>query len=441
MSRRKRAAALLTASFVVVVGVHAPARAAEDTARYLGVAACSSTLCHGSIVARDVTSVRQNEYQIWSLHDRHARAYTALSSDRSRQIAARLGFASAETAAECLACHGVDVAERRRGPKFQISDGVSCEACHGAAEAWIQTHDNADSSRADSLSRGMIATDEPLRRAQLCLGCHQGDSRRTLSHRIMAAGHPRLSFELDTFTQLEPAHFNVDADYRRRKHAPDSAGTWAVGQAASVRAYADRLTSGLTSSGQATAGVWPEFALFDCFSCHHDIGTQSPAPRVDGVLGVPTPDVSSLLLYRELMAQVAPDGVVDLDARMRALVKASAGEQSMFAAAARRLRERVDADAHKLAATPLANADLQALLTRLVSERTAVHYRSYADAEQVTMAVQAICATLSERGFLSGTRIVRTKVALDGLFDATSSAENFRAARFQQALAKLRAAL
>ena len=37
----------------------------------------------------------------------------------------------------------------------------------------------------------------------------------------MGAGHPRMSFELDTFTTVEPAHFKIDADWEKRKQMWD----------------------------------------------------------------------------------------------------------------------------------------------------------------------------------------------------------------------------
>ena len=49
-------------------------------------------------------------------------------------------------------------------------------------------------------------------RAGLCLSCHFGNQEKFVTHRMMGAGHPRMSFELDTFTQLQPAHFVVDED-------------------------------------------------------------------------------------------------------------------------------------------------------------------------------------------------------------------------------------
>ena len=48
---------------------------------------------------------------------------------------------------------------------------------------------------------------------------------------MMGAGHPRMSFELDTFTTVEPAHFKPDSDWEKRKRVWDGVQVWAIGQA------------------------------------------------------------------------------------------------------------------------------------------------------------------------------------------------------------------
>ncbi len=45
----------------------------------------------------------------------------------------------------------------------------------------------------------------------------------------MGAGHPRLSFELETFTVNQPAHYAVDDDYRQRKGNINSVNMWLAG--------------------------------------------------------------------------------------------------------------------------------------------------------------------------------------------------------------------
>src|SRR3546814_15736435 len=82
----------------------------------------------------------------------------------------------------------------------------------------------------------------------------------------MAAGHPRIAFELDLFSSLQ-AHHQEDGDYGWRKFGAPAARTdhvqmWAVGQATAL----ERSLS-LFQSQRGTEGMFPEF-------------TRSEEPRV-----------------------------------------------------------------------------------------------------------------------------------------------------------------
>ena len=185
--------------------------------QHLGPAACASSVCHGKIAAQPDRNVGLNEYRTWLQADRHSRAYQALISTQAKQMAAKLGLGSPTAEKICLSCHADDVPETKRGPKFQITDGVGCESCHGGAEKWIREYASLNASHQENVANGMYPTEKPLKRAQICLTCHLGTKDQFATHLIMAAGHPRLRFELDAFTVNQPAHYSVDADYRRRK--------------------------------------------------------------------------------------------------------------------------------------------------------------------------------------------------------------------------------
>ncbi|MDX1562827.1 MAG: multiheme c-type cytochrome, partial [Gammaproteobacteria bacterium] len=193
-----------------------------DGHMHLGVATCASSQCHGSAVARTGANVLQSEYVSWTNDDPHAGAFQTLTTTESAAIAMRLGLGNAAEADECLDCHADHVPPARRGERFQLSDGVGCEACHGGAENWLVAHYNdPDAGHEDNVAAGLYPAD--LRsRATLCLSCHLGTEDKFASHSMMAAGHPRLTFELDTFTELwrlagNPPHFIADDDYAARK--------------------------------------------------------------------------------------------------------------------------------------------------------------------------------------------------------------------------------
>src|SRR5215475_5578282 len=140
------------AAMIAVLLVAAAAASAEPPARHLGVASCSSSVCHGAVAPNHSGNVLLNEYVTWSHQDAHARAYATLSSERSRAIAAKLGLHDAASARVCLDCHADNVPPEQRGEKFSLSDGIGCEACHGGAEHWLTTHTSKGSSYRDNIA-------------------------------------------------------------------------------------------------------------------------------------------------------------------------------------------------------------------------------------------------------------------------------------------------
>jgi len=263
---------LLLLVLPTTVGAELPDKAAN---KHMGVATCATSQCHGSAVPRDGANVMQNEYVTWTQDDPHSRAYDVLNNAESTAIAARLGLRAAHTAKICLDCHADNVPSAKQGEKFQLSDGVGCEACHGGAENWLSTHYNMPAvSHADSVAAGLYPTEKVNERADLCLSCHLGNKHKFATHRIMAAGHPRLSFELDTFTELwrtagRQPHYRVDDDYKERKEAASHSYTWAAGLLEEGRQRLALIIDGKILGD----GMFPELALYDCHACHRSMKT------------------------------------------------------------------------------------------------------------------------------------------------------------------------
>ena len=159
-----------------------------DKEIHMGVATCAGSTCHGAIQPLSGISILQNEFITWQRNDKHAKAYQVLLNDRSKRIARNLGLKSAETAAICLDCHADNVPIERRHRTFQVSDGVTCEACHGGAGRWIGTHISAAATHKVNIENGLYPSADPISRAKLCLSCHFGDETRFVTHRIMGAG-------------------------------------------------------------------------------------------------------------------------------------------------------------------------------------------------------------------------------------------------------------
>ena len=268
LSKLMAAFALLLATFAAGAASGAPG----GGGRLMGVASCAGSTCHGRAEGNGAV-VRQDEIATWqepsSPSGAHSRAYAVLNSLRGRQIGATLGI-DPTSAGECLGCHATTGGAR--GPEFQLSDGVGCESCHGAAEGWLPTHFTVGGSHAANVAAGMTPLERPSARARVCLDCHFGseDTGQFVNHRMMAAGHPRISFELDLFSALQQ-HHDLDADYAQRKGSLSSVRLWAVGQAEAVR----RSLSLFRQPQFGTQGLFPEFYFYDCHSCHRQI-TDGP---------------------------------------------------------------------------------------------------------------------------------------------------------------------
>ena len=190
---------------------------------------CASSLCHGAVETWKQSNVLQNEYVIWSRRDKHARAYTVLLNERSKEIMS--GSIVTQAGASVRTCASIATRttspQPRRGEHFVLADGVTCESMPRAGQRWIDSHVlRGANTRKENIARGMYPIADPVERARLCLSCHFGNSQKFVTHKMMAAGHPRMSFELDTFTQIQPPHYRIDPG-----QVWDGVRIWAIGQA------------------------------------------------------------------------------------------------------------------------------------------------------------------------------------------------------------------
>lgn len=410
-----------------------PYKAAAQT---VGTVNCANSLCHGAVSEWKGSHVLQNEYVTWSRLDKHARAYTVLLNDRSKAIARKLGLGvPAHEAKVCLDCHAHNVPVAQRGERFKLSDGVTCEGCHGPAQDWIASHTEAGATHAGNIARGLYPTSDATARATLCLSCHWGNADKFVSHRMMGAGHPRMSFELETFSTIAPAHYRVDADYRQRKPAPDGLQVWAVGQALAVSEMMDIL--GDPKRGRD--GLFPELVLFDCHACHHPMSDQRWAPRTafgaGAGPGVARLNDSNMLMLRAIARQMDPALGAKVSQQVGRLQRASAGQGNALAEAAalRRLSRDVGA---RLGGHAFSDAELRGIALALVDDGLAGHYRDYAGAEQAAMAIGSVVNFMAKRGQLQSP--TRVNAGLDRLYTSLADDEAYRPAVFQQRLREFR---
>jgi len=398
----------LACAALLALTAPAGAQNASNNAIHLGVQSCASDNCHGAIKPFPNSHVPQNEFFTWEYKDKHAQAFKVLNNDRSKRIAKNLGLTDAATAPLCLDCHADNVAPERRGPEFLLSDGVGCEACHGAAEGWLGTHLSGYNHSAN-IKAGLYPTDEAVKRAEKCLSCHVGDSNRFVTHTMMGAGHPPMPFELDTYTAMQPPHFVVNDSYIQRKGRPNDIAIWAIGEAVAVKMRMDLILD----PAHAPKGLNLELSLFDCQSCHHAMSQLQWGSRA--TTGLPPGHIKFFDANAVMLAVIAgqlktPDS--DIAQHMVALQAALGKDWDTVKSEANAVKSAADRLIPALVAHDWTRADAIALSHSVEASALDGDDVDYSGAQQQVMALKSIVAAMKQLGFANDQQVAALNDAL-----------------------------
>lgn len=398
---------------------------AEDAKHFMGTGSCSSSNCHGSVSPKNSTNVLQNEYVTWLKHDRHAKAFAVLASEDSQLMAKNLGLGNPQTEALCLRCHSTHLENpKRRGDKYQIEDGVSCESCHGASERWLPAHTARDASYEKNIELGLTKLNNAADMANVCVDCHFGNEEQFVNHRLIGAGHPRLTFELDTFLNLMPKHWAIDEYYKKRKGEYHPARAWFAGQLAVSREILYRLSS----KQRSQQGIFPELSMFYCYSCHHDLTSEQWKVRnYQGSPGEPQLNLSSLIVIRQALRAVKPALGDKLEKEMDALNKGlrSGSKDRGLVELQKSLSDK------SLSVTD--SSQNRNMLKQLTAYAANTPHLQYEVAEQLAMGVSSIMSELSPDGKM-------LKQEIDALYDSLKDPKRFVAEDFTKAAVALNTA-
>lgn len=392
--------------------------------KHLGVPTCSGSTCHGATKPFKDSPVLQNEFVTWHKEDPHSNAYKVLLEDDSKRIARNLGLKEpAHKADICLDCHADNVPASKRGNRFQMADGVNCEACHGGAERWLGPH-IAENDHKKNVELGLYPTEDPMARAELCLSCHFGTKDKFVTHRIMGAGHPRMSFELDTFTATQPAHYEVDKDYRKRKNVWSGVQTWAIGQTIAANMFLETLAD----PKMHKSGIFPELVFFDCHACHHKMKDKRWVPGKSSGMGpgVVRLNDANLLMLEHIAKRTNPDLANQLGIAVKALHRATGKGMDQVGAAAKSLDSINKQIAKAVNGKRFSDDDMKAIIGGLLADATKGEYQDFSDAEQAYMAVQAVLVALENSGGISAKSAEGAYDALDGVFKSLEDDEDFK---------------
>ena len=444
----------LAALMIFLAGV--PTAEAQNAAppassgAFVGVASCGGTTCHGRSEATGAV-VRQDELMIWqdpaSPAGAHSRAFGVLSSARSREIARRLGLpgGDASRAEMCIGCHATPAAPARRGPRFQVTDGVGCEGCHGPAGGWLASHYAVGGTHANNVQRGMVPLENPRARAGVCLDCHFGsaDQGQFVNHRIMAAGHPRIAFELDLFTTLQ-AHHTEDADNHARKGRPNPVQTWAVGQAMAL----ERSLSLFATTERGTEGMFPEFYFLDCHSCHRRI-SDDPAfeptalanPGRPIPLGMPPYNDENMIMLSAAARIVSPELAARFERDSRAFHRAVASDRISAVGAAAALRESARALSSAFGEASMGPPQTFAIIDAIASSVISERFTDYAGSVQAVMATDTLLSALVAGGSVPTERANAIRADVNLAYQAVRDPNAYDPRQFRASLGRAAAAI
>ncbi len=235
----------------------------------------------------------------------------------------------------------------------------------------------------------MVDTKEVAARARMCLECHLGKGNKIVDHELIAAGHPDLVFELDTFSAALPMHW--------RETRPQAGNTlprvreWAVGQAVA-------LGEGMRLLAGRSPAAWPEFADLECYQCHHDLRAESWRiqrgyyGRKAGALQV---NLARQEVLRVLAAQAAKDQSGAVEAflqQLAGLVAARLTDHTAISKTAAAAAQQADQLASRFARQDFDAGAAKSIIKALTADIWRIANAGVNSAEQVTMTLDALGA-------------------------------------------------
>lgn len=169
-----------TWALLVLLSVAGPSYTAEQG--FVGVKKCGT--CH----KKDPIG---NQLAAWKA-TKHATAFETLASEQAKKWAAEKGIDDPQKADDCVKCHVTahGAAPERLSRKFDPTDGVQCEGCHGAGKGYRKKKTMIDRDLA--VSKGLILQSE-----EVCVVCHNDESPAWDAERYTRADGTKAGFDYD----------------------------------------------------------------------------------------------------------------------------------------------------------------------------------------------------------------------------------------------------
>lgn len=413
----------------------------DAVGKYTGPGSCASTSCHGSILPRTENDVLQNEYSTWIVKDKHSQSYKALTGTVGERMAGILGLGKAEAAPRCLACHALNAPVSGRARTFDVTEGVSCESCHGPAAGWLGPHTERDWTHQKSVALGMYDTRDLVKRTEKCLSCHLGTEENFVNHEMIAAGHPDLFFELDSFSAVMPRHW---------KEPGEPGGTAGSDPWYDVRemttGQAVQLRESLLRLATRTRGKnWPEYSEMQCYACHHSLTPPEQSWRQARGYpgrrpGDPPWNAARYAVFREVVHQLDGQDSAQLDAgiaQLTQLMSQLSPDRDAVAGAATNSAHLADALVTKIRSAPYDPALTLRLLQKISADADDIAGQGEQAAAQAAMAIQSLFVAYDRDAKFQNSPELRA--AINALFEQLQSPSAYDPARFARQMQQVNA--
>jgi hypothetical protein len=166
---RKVSIVILAIAFVSVWSIQAlvSTAGADEAKKHEFVGASKCKICHKK-------EEQGAQYPKWE-ESAHAKAYETLGTPEAIEIGKKVGVEKPQEADTCLRCHvaGHGAPAELLGKKYDKTEGVTCESCHGAGGDYVKksTMEGVTSGEIEAASVGLVMPD-----AETCTGCHNDQS-------------------------------------------------------------------------------------------------------------------------------------------------------------------------------------------------------------------------------------------------------------------------
>ena len=158
------------------------------------------------------------QFSLWHM-SKHAKAFAALATPKAFEVAEKQGLDTPpQESPECLKCHSTIFHAPAGGSMESLTEGIGCEACHGAGSHYAAEAIMTDPAAAKAAGLGTVDRD-------VCVNCHKDESF-DFEAALKQIAHPTGRPEEDKVVQYKtPLNMAISPDGRELYAAGEASST------------------------------------------------------------------------------------------------------------------------------------------------------------------------------------------------------------------------